>query len=105
MRVPFEVILSIELLIMIIRGMSPPLLPSSYATVINRNDNQRHLIGYTLIEKSSRLSYIKVKNVYKRTLSYYRYTKVKKENTFIAFVKLIIAYKTHKLHSRYLTRF
>ena len=41
---------------MIIRGKSPPLLPSSYATVINRNDNKRHLVGYTSIEKNSRFS-------------------------------------------------
>ena len=79
---------------MIIRGKPPSLLPSSYVTVINRNDNQRHLIGYTLIEKNSRLSYIKVcENIYKSTLPYYRYTKLKKANTFIAFVKLIIAYR------------
>ena len=41
------------LLTMIVRGKSPTLLPSSYATVININDNQRHLIGYTWIEKGS----------------------------------------------------
>ena len=49
---------------MIIRGKSPPLLPSNYATVINRNDNQRHPIGYTWIEKHSRFSYVLKKNVF-----------------------------------------
>ena len=47
LRVPSEVTLFIELLTMIFRGHSPPLLPSSYVTFINRNDNQRHLIAYT----------------------------------------------------------
>ena len=76
LRVPFEVILFIELLTMIITGKSPPLLPSSNATVINRNDNQRHLIGYTWIEKNG---IIKVcQNTYKSTLPYYRYTKENK---------------------------
>ena len=42
--VPSEVVLFIELLTMIISGQSPALLPSSYITVIIRNDNQRHLI-------------------------------------------------------------
>ena len=69
MRVPLEVIIFIELLTMIIKGKSPPLLPSSNATVINRNDNHRHLIRHTWIEKNSRLSYVKVyENIYKGTL-------------------------------------
>ena len=54
-----EVFLFIEWLIMIIRGKSPSLLPSSYATVINRS-NQRHLIGYTWIEKDSQFSDVTV---------------------------------------------
>ena len=36
---------------MIIRGKLPPLLPSSYPAVINRNDNKRLLIEYTWIAK------------------------------------------------------
>ena len=53
MRVPSEVILFVELLAMIIRSQSPLLLPSSYVIVINKNDDQRHLIGYIWIEKIS----------------------------------------------------
>ena len=45
-----------ELLTMIIRGKSPPLFPSSYTTVFKRSGNQRHLIGYTWIEKDSPFS-------------------------------------------------
>ena len=77
--VPSEVILFIELLTMIIRGQSPPLLPSSYITVINRNDNQRHLIGYTWIEKISQfltLQYVKIS--IKTPFFFYRYTKENK---------------------------
>ena len=48
-----EIFSFLMLLAMIVRGKSPPLLPSSCATVINRNYNQRHLIGYTWIEKDS----------------------------------------------------
>ena len=61
--VPSEVVLFIELLTVIISGQSPALLPSSYITVIIRNDNQRHLIGYTWIEKISQfltLQYVKI---------------------------------------------
>ena len=61
--VPSEVVLFIELLTMIISGQSPPLLPFSYVTVIIRNSNQRHLIGYTWIEKTSQfltLQYVKI---------------------------------------------
>ena len=53
MRVPSEVILFVELLAMVIRSQSPLLLPSSYVIVINKNDDQRHLIGYIWIEKIS----------------------------------------------------
>ena len=51
-----EVLLFTQLLTMIISGRSIPLLPYSYATVINRNDNRRHLIGYIWIEKDSQSS-------------------------------------------------
>ena len=47
----FEILLFTQLLTLIIREKSFPLLLSSYATIINRIDNQRHLIGYTWIEK------------------------------------------------------
>ena len=49
----FKVILFIELLTMVIRGLDSLLFPSSYVTVINRNDSQWHLIGFTWIEKIS----------------------------------------------------
>ena len=54
----------------------PLSLPSSYITVINRNDNQRHLIGYTWIEKISQfltLQYVKIS--IKTPFFFYRYTK------------------------------
>ena len=71
---------------MIVRGKSLPLLLSSYATVINRNDNQRHLIGYTWIGHT-RLSYIAVcENVYKSTLPYHRSTK---ENKYFHYIRQI----------------
>ena len=46
-----EVLFIIQLLAIIIRGKSLPLLPCSYAAVINGNSNQRHLIGCTWNEK------------------------------------------------------
>ena len=64
---------------MIIRDKSPPILPSSYATVIGRNDNQRNLIGYACIEKDSQFSYVTVcEHIYKNTRLCCRYTKVNK---------------------------
>ena len=60
---PSGVILFIELFTIIIRGRSPPLLPFSNVTVINRTDNQKHLVGYTWIEKISQfltLQYVKI---------------------------------------------
>ena len=75
--VPSEVILFIELLTMFIRGQS---LSSSYVTVINRNDNQRHLIGYTWIEKISQfltLQYVKI-SIKTPFFCYRWYTKEKK---------------------------
>ena len=78
---------------MIIRGQSPPLRPSSYVIVINRNDNERHLIGYTWIEKISQfltLQYVEIS--IKTPFFCYRYIP-KKTNTFITFVKLIIVYR------------
>ena len=83
LRVPSEVILFIELLTMIISGQSPPLLPSSYVTVINRNDNQRHLNGYTWIEKISQfltLQYVKMSIT---PFFCYRYTKENKHFHYI----------------------
>ena len=50
------VLLFIQLLTMVIRVKSASLLSCSYATFINRNDNQIHMIGYTWIEKHGRLS-------------------------------------------------
>ena len=56
-----EVLSFIQLLTMIICGKSPSLLPFSYATIINRNDNQRHLSGYTWIENYFLgLQYVKI---------------------------------------------
>ena len=49
-----EVALFIDLLTMIIRGKSFPLLPSNYATDINRTDNPGHQIGYTWGKKDSK---------------------------------------------------
>ena len=73
-----EVSLFIELLTIITRGKSLPLPPSSYVTVINRNDNQR-LIGYTWIEENSRFSYVTVcENIHKITRICFRYSKVNK---------------------------
>ena len=78
-RVPSEVILFIELLTMIIRGQSPPLLPSNYVTVINRNYNQGHLIGYTWIEKMSQFVTLQYVQIYIKTPFFcYRYTKENK---------------------------
>ena len=48
---------------MIVRGKSPPLLPSSYASVINGSDSKRHLIGYNWTEKTVdflTLQYVKI---------------------------------------------
>ena len=73
---------------MIITGKSPPLLPSSNATVINRNDNQRHLTGYTWIEKNGFLALNYVKIPIK--VPYLTTDILRKANTFIPFVKLII---------------
>ena len=74
-----EILLFIRLLTMIIRGKSPLLIPSNYSTVINRNENQRHLIGYTWIEKDSGFSEVAVReNIYQSTRLCFRYTKVNK---------------------------
>ena len=76
LRVPSEVILFIELLTMIFRGHSPPLLPSSYVTFINRNDNQRHLIAYTQVEKISQFLTLQCLKISIKTPFFcYRYTK------------------------------
>ena len=88
LRVRCEVTLFIELLTMIISGQSPTLLPSSYVTVMNRNDNQRHLIGYTWIEIISQfltLQYVKI-SVCKNTLLCYRYTR---ENKYFHYIRQI----------------
>ena len=70
LRVPSEGFLFIKLLAMIISGKSP----LRY---------QRHLIGYTWIEKKS--PYIKVcENIYKNTLPCYRYTK---ENKYFYYIR------------------
>ena len=72
---------------MIIRGQLPPLLPSSYVTVINRNGNQRHLIGYTWIEKISpflTLQYVKIS--VKTPFFCYRYTE---ENKYFHYIHQI----------------
>ena len=45
---------------MIIRGRFPPLLTSNYVTIIKRNGDKRHLIGYTWIKKDSWFSYVTV---------------------------------------------
>ena len=82
-----HLILFIELLTIIIRNQSPPLLSSSQFTVIKRNDNQRHLIGYTWIEKISQfltLQYVKIS--IKTTFFCYRYTK---ENTHFHYIRQI----------------
>ena len=93
-----EVMLFIELLTIIIRGQSPPLLPSSCVTVINRNDNQRHLIGYTWIEKISQfliLQYVKIS--IKTPFFCYRYTK---ENKYFHYIRqLIIVYRNTEIPS------
>ena len=83
LRVPSEVILFIELLTMIIRGQSPPLLPSSYVTVINRNDNQRHLNGYTWIEKISQFPTLQYVKMSITPFFCYRYTKENKHFHYI----------------------
>ena len=63
-----EVLLLIQLSTMIIRDKSPPLFPSRYATLINRNDNQKHLIGYTWIETNSQILQVTVcESIYKYT--------------------------------------
>ena len=77
---------------MIISGQSPFLLPSSYFTVINRNDSQRYLIGYTWIEKISHfltLQYVKIS--IKSLFFCYRYTIESKYFyfTFITFIRQI----------------
>ena len=77
---------------MIIRGQSPPLLPSSYVTVTNRSDSQIHLIGYTWIEKISHfltLQYVRISIKHPS----FAIDIPKKTNTFITLVKLIIVYR------------
>ena len=77
---------------MITRDQSPPLLPSSYVTVLNRNDNQRHLIGYTWIEKSVKFLHYSM-HKYLQKHPCFAIDIPKKTNTFITFVKLIIVYR------------
>lgn len=72
-----EVVLYIQLLLMIIRGKSPSLLLSSYATVINRNDKNIWLDILRL--KRNRFSKVTVyESIYKNARLCYRYTKVNK---------------------------
>ena len=69
----------------------PPLLHSGYATVINRNDNQRHLIRYTWIEKDS-CKYVEISiktPVFVKDIP-------KETNAFITFFKIIIVYRNTK---------
>ena len=69
---------------MIIRDQSPSLLLYCYVTVINRNDNQRHLIGYTWIKKISQfLTLQNVKVSIKIPFFCNRYTKGNKHFHFI----------------------
>ena len=85
--VPFEVVLFIKLSAMIVRGESPPLLPFSYVTVINRNENQGHLIVYTWIEKIGQfltLQYVKIS--IKTPFFCYRYTE---ENKYFHYIHQI----------------
>ena len=76
---------------MLIRGKSPPLLRSSYTTVINKNGNQKHLIRYIWIEKKTFhvLQYVKISI----KAPFFDIDILKKTNTFIALVKLIIVYR------------
>ena len=75
---------------MIIRGKSPPLLSSSYASVIKRNNNQRHLIRYTCIEKDFlTLQYVKIS--IKTTV--FVIDIPKQTNSFITYFKLMKSYQ------------
>ena len=60
---------------MIVRGKSPPLLPSSYVSVINGSDSKRHLIGYNWTEKT--VDFLTLQYVKNNCLCC-RYTKVDK---------------------------
>ena len=79
---------------MIIRGKSPPVLPSSYATVIGRNDSQRYLIGMLGLKKTVNfltLQYVKISiktPVFAADIP-----------KFITFFKLIIVYRNTKAPS------
>ena len=84
LRVPSEVILFIDWLTMIISGQSPPLPPSSYVTVINRNNNKRHLIGYIWTEKINQfLTLLYVEISIKTPFFCYRYIKESKYFNYI----------------------
>ena len=86
--------LFIELLTITIRGKPPLSLPSIYATDINRNDNQRHLIEYIWIEYS-RSPYARVcENIYKNARLCYRCTKVNKYFHYI--LQINYSLKKHK---------
>ena len=81
---------------MIISGRSPPLLPSSYVTVINRIDKDILLDILRLkINEFSTLQYVKISIKPKTLFSCYRYNKRKKIKTdiFIKFIKLIIVHR------------
>ena len=89
---------------MIIRGQSPPLLPSSYVTVTNRNKNQRHLIGYTSIEKISQFLTLQYEKLSIKTPFFcYRYTEENKCFHYIRQINLSI--ETQKLHHKCLAKF
>ena len=83
---------------MIIRGNSPPLLPSSHATVISKNDNERNIIEYSWIEKTVdflTLKYVKISikaPVFAKDIP-------KETNTFNTFFKLIIVYRNTRAPS------